>query len=478
MKNKLCFKKSVSALVIALVAVMGVFGVSAVTAWATEAVVNTEGINVRRAAVDGEAVDTLPEGQSVTIVDTITGSDGNTWDQITYSAYGSDDLGGWVRADFLTTTGDAVLEEEEIAEEAAEDAAEDAEDAAQEAITSEEAAEAAMALEEDEEQEPVASSSGGVSYVISSSIPSDMIPDGFQRTTVSYEGKDVAALVMNSAEVYLLYMEDTSKTAPGRLVVYDVSKAELIPYICFDTDDGFILLLNIPDAELTSVSDRFVLTTCAFDSGTMDALQMTQKDSIISESANLTEFYFMYGVNRDGMYGWYVYNSAEGMIEANVLSMHYNLNGTSVGEEEERSGFSLDSLSTIVIVGIIVIFLLLLILVIIFGVRYRQLANEMDSMDMRSSSKRSSGSSGSKGKSTRSDRGSTSTGTSTRSSTRSKVSQNTQKMDVYDEIDSDPYGGSSTTDHLRNDASEQQTRRNTRPPQNDSDSDDDDLTFL
>ncbi len=473
MKNMLCFKKTVSALAIAMVALMGVFGVSSATAWATEATVNTEGINVRQSAVDGEAVDTLPEGQSVTIVDTITGSDGNTWDQITYSAYGSDDLGGWVRADFLTTNGDAVLEEAEIAEDAAEAAEEDAEDAAQEAVTSEEAAEAAMALAEDEE-EPVAASSGNVSYVISSSIPADAIPDGFQKTTVSYEGKDVSALVMNSAEEYLLYMEDTSKTAPGRLVVYDIDKSELIPYICFDTDDGFILLLNIPEAELTSVSDRFMLTTCEFDSGTMDALQMTQKDSVISESANLAEFYFMYGVNRDGMYGWYVYNSAEGTIEANVMSMHYNLNGTSIGEEEERSGFSLDSLSTIVIVGIIVIFLLLLILVILFGLRYRQLANEMDSMDGRGSSKRSSGSSGSssgsKGKSSRSGRGSSG------KSSRSRVSQDTQKMDFSGD-DSDPYGAS--TDPLDGGTAGQQTQKTGWAPQNnDFDDDDDDLTFL
>ncbi len=502
MKDKYCLRKTAIALTaVGLLAFTGVFGISSVTAWAT-ATVNTEGINVRQSAVDGEAVDTLPEGKSVTIVDTTIGSDGNTWYQITYTSNGGEELGGWVRADLLNTDAETAVEEEaEIAETAAEEAAEDAEDAAQEAVTSEEAAEAAEALAEDEEElEPVASNSEGVSYVISSSIPAEVIPDGFQKTTVSYEGKDVSALVMNSAEVYLLYMEDTSNTAPGRLVVYDLAKSELIPYISFDTDDGFILLLNIPEAELTSVSDRFALTTCDFDSGTMDALQMTQKDSVISESANLTDFYYMYGVNRDGMYGWYVYDSSEGTIQENILSMHYNLNGTSVEEEEHRSGFSLDSLSVAVIVGIVVILLLLVILVIIFGLRYRQLAKEMEQMSSRRSSRRPSSGSSSKGSSSKARKSSggspepessymddsspygsvqADSGVSGQD-TQSMAAQGTQNLDFSSGTDSGSFGA--TTDPLQKDSPDSQvspaTQRKTRRPAKDTDFDDDDLTFL
>ncbi len=379
MKRRHSFKRAVMILSTAAVFMgTGVFG-TAITAWAypSDGTITADGINVRSSAVDGDALDTLAAGKEVTVLDSTTGSDGNEWYQIEYTSAG-ETFSGWVRSDLVDVEDtDAEAEEAEAeaeqAEEEAEQAAEDAEAAEQEAAEAEAEAEQA-----EEETQPAETDTQAITLAVSDSIPVDIIPEGFQQTTVSYEGRDVAALEMENAEVYLLYMEDTSHQTDGRLVVYDLAKSELIPYISFPTDDGFILLLNIPDAELSTVSDRFAKTVCEFDTGTMDALQMTQKDSVISESANLTDFYYMYGVNRDGSYGWYTYNAPEGTIEESILSMHYNLNGTSVDVEEKSSSFSLDSLSMIVIVGIIVIFLLLLILVIIFGVRYRQLAKAMD----------------------------------------------------------------------------------------------------
>ncbi len=377
MKNRHSFKKAVMILSTAAVFTgTGIFG-TAITAWAafpSDGTIAAEGINVRTSAVDGSAIDTLSAGKEVTVLDSTTGSDGSEWYQIEYTSSGQT-FSGWVRSD-LVDVEDADAETED-AEAEAEKAAEEAEQAAEEEQAAEQdAAEAEEA--EKEETQSTETGSQAITLAVSDSIPVDIIPDGFHQTTVSYEGKEVPALEMEDAEVYLLYMEDTSHQTDGRLVVYDLAKSELIPYICFPTDDGYILLLNIPDAELSAVSDRFAKTVCEFDTGTMDALQMTQKDSVISESANLTDFYYMYGVNQDGSYGWYTYNEPEGTIEESILSMHYNLNGTSVDVEEKTSSFSLDSLSMIVIVGIIVIFILLLILVIIFGVRYRQLVNAMD----------------------------------------------------------------------------------------------------
>ncbi len=415
MRNIFSFKKTVAALsAAALLVAVGIPGISSITAWAlpSSGTVAQEDTRVRASAVDGEVLDTLPEDKSVSIVDSTTGSDGEVWYEVRYSV-GDEELSGWIRSDLLNVEG-------EDAEEAAEEQMEETIEEAAEAVESEE-----EKVNLEEGVDPVATSAGGVTYVIATtSIPSDVIPDGFQLTTASYEGKEVPALVMNNASVYLLYMEDASGTAPGRLVVYDMAKSELIPYISFETKDGFILLLNIPDAELETVSDRFELTTCEFvDSGSIDALRMTQSDAIISESANLADYYYMYGVNRDGMYGWYVYNSAEGMIESNILNMHYNLNGTTVDEEEAGSGFSLDSLSLVVIVGIIVVLLLLVILVIIFGVRYRQLAKEMDAMEAANAAKGRTKSGGSNKKS--------GSGPGQAPPTRSTLSGDTQSYDHF-----------------------------------------------
>ncbi len=465
MTNRFSFKKTAIIISAALLfTAAGIPGVSAVTAWAlpSSGVVIGDGINVRSSAEYGDVIDTLEEGANVSITDSMSDSEDMTWYKVEYTT-SDGDHSGWVRGDLLEVSDDDSAAEEQTTDEAAQAAA------TQEQNTEETTAAADTTVQSNQ---PVAASSGDITYVIASSIPSDVVPDGFQQTTVIYEGENVPALVMNNAEVYLLYMEDQSNTATGRLVVYDMEKSQIIPYISFDTTNGFILLLNIPDAELSSVSDRFVQTTCKFEDGTMDALQMSQADSIISESADLQDFYYMYGVNRDGMYGWYTYDMEEGTIQESILSMHYNLNGTQVDMEEENSGFSLDSLSMVVIVGIIVVILLLVILVIIFGLRYRQLAKEKSAKknNRPPTDKKGSGSS---------QRRTEYRDTSSKArpeAPRAETSKTVRDYDLSDGMNKD--GNVSKDGYAMPTEPQQRTRTVRQPEKHNTSDDDDDLEFL
>ncbi len=326
----------------------GIFAGNTVTAWAypNPATANDNSINVRESPVDGTVVGSLNSGNSVTVTDDIVGSDGQTWYQIEYTSAGGASITGWVRGDFL-----------------------DVEEVVEETPTEEAETEEAPDLSQ-------------VNLQVSSGIPSDMIPVGFQLTTVVYEGTEISALVMNNADVYLVYMEDTAGIIDGRLVVYDIDRAELIPYISFETDNGFILLLNIPDSELSLLSDRFVSTSCEFTDGTMDALQMSMADTAISDTINISDYYFMYGVNRDGQYGWYVYNATEGTIQESILSMHYNFNGTVLTDEEEETESSMSSMSLILMIVVLAVLALLAVLAILFGVRCRRLTQEVKATKM------------------------------------------------------------------------------------------------
>ncbi|MCD8151388.1 MAG: SH3 domain-containing protein [Clostridiales bacterium] len=112
MRNKTRWKKRVFAL--AMTAALSVTGITAgpvVTAWAIPAsgTAVADNIVVRNSAVSGDQVDGLSEGQAVSIVDETTGSDGNTWYQISYTVDGGE-RSGWVRGDLLETSDESLAE--------------------------------------------------------------------------------------------------------------------------------------------------------------------------------------------------------------------------------------------------------------------------------------------------------------------------------------------------------------------------------
>ncbi len=110
MRNKARWKiRAFTFAMTAVLSVMGITSATAVTAWATPAsgTAVSDNIVVRESAVSGAQVGGLSEGQAVSIEDETTGSDGNTWYQITYTLDGSE-RSGWVRGDLLETSDESL----------------------------------------------------------------------------------------------------------------------------------------------------------------------------------------------------------------------------------------------------------------------------------------------------------------------------------------------------------------------------------
>ncbi|MCD8157272.1 MAG: SH3 domain-containing protein [Clostridiales bacterium] len=102
MRDRMYWRKKTATLGIAAALAAGcAAGGLSTTAWATSASCVADNIVVRESAVNGAQVGGLSQGQEVTIVDETTGSDGNTWYQITYEVNGSERT-GWVRGDLIT----------------------------------------------------------------------------------------------------------------------------------------------------------------------------------------------------------------------------------------------------------------------------------------------------------------------------------------------------------------------------------------
>ncbi|MCD8216900.1 MAG: SH3 domain-containing protein [Clostridiales bacterium] len=271
MRDKTRWNKRVFALAMtAALSVGGVMAGPAVTVWAIPAsgTAVSDNIVVRNSAVSGDQVGGLSEGQAVSIEDETTGSDGNTWYQISYTVDG-EERSGWVRGDLLETS-DESLDEDSDADESDAEAAESA------------------SLE-------------------------------------------------------------------------------------FDTLSGSITLTDIPEEELSLVSDRFVEASLEFAEGAVTALQLAEPDELVADDASIVDFYYVYGYNEIGESGWYVYNADDGTIQKNLLNMQYSAAETEENEAETASDFSSDSLTKMAFSLLAVVGLLLLVLTIIFSARYRRL---------------------------------------------------------------------------------------------------------
>ncbi|MCD8299665.1 MAG: SH3 domain-containing protein [Clostridiales bacterium] len=317
-----------------------------------------DSVNVRAEAVTGELVGSLDNGTQVVINDETEGSDGNTWYNITYVSGGTS-ITGYVRSDFI----EKGVSSDDTADETAD--------------TDEMGEDTDTAGTDTQTYVPV---TDNASYVVSSSIPEEIYPDGFSLTTVDYEGSQISALKADNSDVYLIYVESADDPTQGKLVVYDMNRSELIPFINFTTDDGFIVLLNIPSEELLRVSDRFVQTTYAFSSGTMDALQLGQTDDLASADVSILDYYYMYGVDQDGTYGWYVYDSQDGTIQRNTINMQYSNDGTVAETEDtdEDSAFSITDIPMIILIAAAVVLIILIIIIIVLAVRYHRLVELID----------------------------------------------------------------------------------------------------
>lgn len=140
--------------------------------------------------------------------------------------------------------------------------------------------------------------------------------------------------------------------------------------------DGYVDLTDVPEGEAAQVSDRFIPAACELEEGTIQGYQLASPDELVSDDADLTVVYYLYGTDDRGETGWYVYDAGEGILQKSILNMHYSIPAQPVQAQADNSGDS--SMGRMIFGGLCLICLLLLVLVIIFSVRYRRLRNLLE----------------------------------------------------------------------------------------------------
>ena len=300
-------------------------------------------INVRDQA-NGNLVGSLEAGQEVSIQNETQSSDGYTWYEITFDFNGTETT-GWVRSDLLST-GDGDTEEGD-------------------------------ASEEEGDGEEGTFQSGNKAYDIASELPEEELPDGFSKTTITYQGTEVPAAKLENADLFLLYLQRVSDTSDKSFFVFDEERDSVIPLIMKKNDSGFVVLVNVPESVASGVSSLYTAGTCELEEGSVMAYQQTASAQNTDSSAQLSDFYYVYGVSDEGQSGWYVYDAAEKTLQRSVANMQFHSEAEQ--DTSDHTGmFETDSIVRMLIGALGLICLLLIALTIIFAVRYRKLRSFLE----------------------------------------------------------------------------------------------------
>lgn len=145
---------------------------------------------------------------------------------------------------------------------------------------------------------------GADGYTVADSIPESVIPADFTQTTVSYLEEDRPALQYDKGEVTLLYM--VNEENEGMLFLYDGQA--VYPFIKLSAQDKYLILLPVP-AE-AALGENYTSAELAIDNKNVPS---AYQDAAAVSAA--PDFYQVYGINSDGVTGWYQYDSAEGTYQ-------------------------------------------------------------------------------------------------------------------------------------------------------------------
>jgi len=157
-------------------------------------------------------------------------------------------------------------------------------------------------------------------------VPGDnSVPEGFSRTTISYQEKEIPAYVGGTQNVTLLYMIDESNSNGG-FYVYNEADQSVYPYITLTNAQGTYLLLSA-DSTVT-IPEGYTATTVALAGSDSESVQTNVTAWVCNADA---EFFLVYALNDKGETGFYQYDTVERTLQ------RYHAGGSkgTQGEEAE-----------------------------------------------------------------------------------------------------------------------------------------------
>ncbi len=137
---------------------------------------------------------------------------------------------------------------------------------------------------------------GDVHYVVSERFSDSEIPAGFEKVKLTIHDKTYNEVT--NGTLTLIYLKPADNTqGSGVFYIYDEGTDTVSNFILLGSRDHYIIRMTPPMA----FSGLLVEATCTMEDVTFTGFQ-------VSGAAN--EFYYVYGVDREGTEGWYTFDSS------------------------------------------------------------------------------------------------------------------------------------------------------------------------
>lgn len=138
----------------------------------------------------------------------------------------------------------------------------------------------------------------GVSYVVSERYSDSEMPSGFSKETITI-GSSTYSEPTNGS-ITLLYLKPADNTSgSGVFYMYDADAGTVSEFLMLGSSDNYVIITNADAAPSTA----FSATTLEVTGGTATAYTIDG-----------SEFFYVYGTNKDGVAGWYVYDATEDTV--------------------------------------------------------------------------------------------------------------------------------------------------------------------
>lgn len=168
----------------------------------------------------------------------------------------------------------------------------------------------------------------GKDMYMTESIEDIEAPEGFQKTTVTYNGQEIPAFTSLTQNITLFYLQD-GLGENGAFYAYSSAKDNVYPYIRLTNTQGSFLIIS-PDTSVVA-PEGYTETNLALSNGGDENVATTIQAWI--QGGN-TEFFLLYALNDKGEVGFYQYDTVEKTLQ------RFNSSAVAVKPQEQESSES------------------------------------------------------------------------------------------------------------------------------------------
>lgn len=212
----------------------------------------------------------------------------------------------------------------------------------------------------------------GKEYTVTSEFSDVLIPDGFSKSEMSFEGANYSVITQESSGINAMYLTENS-SGESDFFLYNSDDGSFAPFEEVEIAKGRYIIPLMNDGKV-NLPSQYQKTTLTLNGKEFDTWQDT-KDA---------EYYIIYALNSDGEKTTYRYDTTDGTYQKYTPST----SGTTSSDSKSRNGkgiwgkvldFVENFLDIVVIIALVLFVVLILVLIVtMVKLHYRDL--ELDDL--------------------------------------------------------------------------------------------------